>query len=188
MRTGVLVMLLGTILKGGDAAATANSVVDVHVEGCTAPRALSDSEYLADRMFSAAGVRIAWKTGAPRPGDPIGGRRIRVHFVTAAGPADHPGALAHALPYEGSRIRIFYDRVRTGDPGSTRVLLAHVLVHEITHILEGIERHSLSGVMKAHWTLDDYNAMLWRPLAFAPDDIDLIRSGMNVRRYCDATP
>jgi hypothetical protein len=28
-------------------------------------------------------------------------------------------------------------------------VLAHVLVHEITHILQGIDRHSESGVMKS---------------------------------------
>ena len=39
------------------------------------------------------------------------------------------------------------------------MLLAHVLVHEITHVLEGVDRHTGQGVMKARWTEDDLALM-----------------------------
>lgn len=58
------------------------------------------------------------------------------------------------------------------------IVLAHVLVHEITHILEGIDRHSESGVMKAQWTVEDYRAMADKPLPFAAIDVDLIQRGL----------
>jgi hypothetical protein len=60
-------------------------------------------------------------------------------------------------------------------------LLAHVLVHEITHLLEGIDRHSESGVMKAHWSSDDTLEMAWKPLAFTEEDKYLIHRGLKLR-------
>jgi hypothetical protein len=59
------------------------------------------------------------------------------------------------------------------------VVLGHVLVHEITHILQGIDRHSETGVMKARWTAQDYSKMTWEPLPFTPEDIDLIQRGLS---------
>jgi hypothetical protein len=55
-----------------------------------------------------------------------------------------------------------------------------VLVHEITHVLQGIEhqRHSEDGVMKARWTADDLYQMSYRPLHFDPFDVELIRRGL----------
>jgi hypothetical protein len=50
-----------------------------------------------------------------------------------------------------------------------------VLVHEITHILQGVDRHSESGIMKAQWTIDDYRAMASKPLSFTPLDVKLIQ-------------
>ena len=63
-------------------------------------------------------------------------------------------------------------------PRSATVVLAHVLVHEITHVLQRIDRHSDSGVMKAHWTLRDYAQMEKDPLPFAAEDIQLIKMGL----------
>jgi hypothetical protein len=36
------------------------------------------------------------------------------------------------------------------------IILGHVLVHEITYILQGICRHSESRIMKARWELRDF--------------------------------
>ena len=57
-------------------------------------------------------------------------------------------------------------------------LLAHVLVHEITDILQGVTRHSSQGVMKAQWSQQDFNLMLGRSLEFASFDVDLIHDGI----------
>ena len=91
-------------------------------------------------------------------------------------------SLAYALPYEGTHIVVFQDRIlRMRGVHSVPRLLAHVMAHEITHILEGIGRHSGEGVMKAHWTKDDFVAMARKPLEFAKDDVELIQAGL-VRR------
>jgi len=56
-----------------------------------------------------------------------------------------------------------------------------VLVHEITHILQGVDRHSAQGVMKAQWDDNDYSAMAWKPLPFSPIDVELINRGLATR-------
>ncbi len=88
------------------------------------------------------------------------------------------GALAFARPYEGVHITLFYDRVQAvTEPELTGTVLAHVLVHEITHILQGTCRHSATGVMKAR--LDSpglYGNGTETPFIYG-GDIALIQSG-----------
>jgi hypothetical protein len=82
-----------------------------------------------------------------------------VSFVTSTPKTFHPGALAYALPYEGVHIEVFYDRIAQADPDLVPSLMAHVIVHEITHILQGIDRHSTGGIMQAVWGSSDYIQM-----------------------------
>ncbi len=49
------------------------------------------------------------------------------------------------------------------------------MAHEIRHVLERVDRHSATGVMKAHWTTSDYEEMAVRPLPFAGENVELIR-------------
>ena len=90
-------------------------------------------------------------------------------------------ALAIAPPYEGS-IVVFLDRVRELIRHRGPSVMAHVLVHEITHVLEGINRHSATGIMKARWNSNDYGEMRHKPLPFAEEDVGLIYYGLKVRR------
>jgi hypothetical protein len=59
-------------------------------------------------------------------------------------------------------------------------ILGNVLAHELTHALEGVARHSSEGLMKAVWSGRDYAGMVSRrPLAFAAEDLDLLRAHFN---------
>jgi hypothetical protein len=133
-------------------------------------------------MFASADVRVVWRDGAPSTVELAGERPIVVHFVLHTQASDHPGALAFALPFEGTHVRIFYDRVRLANPQWSQAVLAHVLVHEITHLLQRLNRHSESGIMKAHWTAYDYREMTFRPLPFTPGDIERIHAGLKITR------
>jgi hypothetical protein len=76
---------------------------------------------------------------------------------------------------------MFPDRVQELNRSGGPSLLAHVLVHEIAHVLEGIDRHSTSGIMTAEWNDNDFLGMRRKALRFAPEDIDLIYDGLQVR-------
>jgi predicted metalloendopeptidase len=57
-------------------------------------------------------------------------------------------------------------------------VLGHVIAHEIGHVLEGVARHSTDGLMKPHWTLQDYWRMKNRHLFFAAEDVELMHLSM----------
>lgn len=131
---------------------------------------------VASKMFSNIGVHINWRSGCPTK--PEAGAVV-VEFVTGTPATFKPGALAYALPYEGVHIRILADRL--APYSNPRSVLAHVMAHEITHILQGEARHSEEGVMKAKWTVADFQAMSAKPLSFTAEDVELINRGMNNR-------
>ena len=70
---------------------------------------------------------------------------------------------------------------KMGNAGAPR-LLSYVLAHEIAHILQGVDRHSETGIMKASWDEGDYFDMGRGRLKFTPSDIDLIHLGLDARK------
>jgi hypothetical protein len=154
--------------------------VTVCIEHAPAAYYLPRAERIASTMFAPIGVKIDWRLQHSCPaGDTI---QIRISVKTPA--HEFPGALAHALPYEGIHVVVFYDRINHSAGGDLCALvLAHVLVHEITHVLESIDRHAESGVMKAHWTDADYGQMRAKPLPFTGWDIQLIHKGLESRGH-----
>jgi len=132
---------------------------------------------IAGSMFAEAGVKIKWQGN--HACSPFA---IRISFSERNSPEFLPGAFAYALPYEGTHIMVLYDRLQERlERGQLPNLLAHVLVHEITHILQGSIRHSESGVMKAVWIRADFNEMAFKPLPFTPTDVWLIHLGLDAR-------
>lgn len=136
----------------------------------------------AASMFAGIGVRLAWAAeGTDSPAATAVVLHLQVTDRPQAGFKD--AAVAYAHPYAGGTeaITIMWDRLQArclSSPSLAPVLLAHVIVHEITHVLQAVKRHSDTGVMKAQWNTDDYRAMLWKPLPFTDDDISLVRSGL----------
>jgi hypothetical protein len=134
----------------------------------------------ASKMFMPIGVRLAWHSDL-RVCRQSPDRAIIVTFSQETPAGRLRGALAYSLPYEGVHIEVFFDRIRRAPEPARALLLAHVLVHEITHLLQGTDRHSDSGVMKAHWDRDDFGRMTRRSLGFTQADVMLIRQGVDAR-------
>jgi hypothetical protein len=131
----------------------------------------------ASQILSNAGVRLDWRTN--KKSCPADG--IDVILSNDTSPGAYPGAMAYTTPYDARRIVVFYDRTMKAVSPPEPWVLGYVLAHEITHDLQGISRHSKDGVMKEKWNRRDYVAMQRGTLAFAPDDIQLIRSGLRAR-------
>jgi len=148
-----------------------DDTADVHLAS------LSFAERKASAIYSGIGVRLRWQDG--------GGCRDSTDLVritiTSLAPRDAPpGAMAYAYPYERKHVLVIYDRVRRLECDCRQnPALGYVLAHEIAHILQGINRHSESGILKAHWGRADYEAMLDGSLRFTPEDISLIHLGLN---------
>jgi hypothetical protein len=152
------------------------------VMACMAPtadiRLEKRAKAVSSAIFAGIGVKILWHSLSKCPTD-----GILITFSNETPASLMPGALAYALPYEGRHLVVFFDRVKN-KPGTVSVLLGHVITHEVTHILQGVARHSESGVMKANWTGADYQQMAREPLQFTDEDVLLIHRGLQAR---DAT-
>lgn len=158
--------------------------VTVYVQGLSVVPApmLGRARGLANEIFAGVGVKIDWYTGQPPRSQRSPQTPIVIEMTTGTPRERLPGALAFALPYEGVHIDVFYDRVHEAtEPQLTPNVLAHVLVHEITHILQGTCRHSDTGIMKARWNHNDYMEMRLKPLSFTEEDVQLIRFGVAER-------
>jgi hypothetical protein len=134
----------------------------------------------AAAIFASASVRIEWRKGEPTAAVLEEQRPIVIRIVSDM-PSAHPGALAFAQAYEGIHVTILYERVRAVVPERPQLILTYVLVHEITHLLQGISRHSETGIMKAHWNWVDHYAMGRGRLFLSAEDIALIHLGLAAR-------
>jgi hypothetical protein len=127
-------------------------------------------------MFARIGVKLEWRMPDRCPAG-----ALQISLSDNTPPDFHPGALGYAKLYDGTHIVVLWDRVQTTVTRErVTALLAHVMTHEITHVLEGVSRHSDSGVMKARWTETDYGAMR-TGLPFASVDVGLIHDGLTKR-------
>ena len=49
-------------------------------------------------------------------------------------------------------------------------ILGHILAHEIVHMLQGVARHSNTGLMKARWDTEDLRTISRTGLGMAAED------------------
>lgn len=174
-------MLLSGLMAYGESEAVASSrSVTVCLNSQTLPGVVTlPATDLTSKMFAAIGVALNWRISSRKcPADAL---LVEISMYTPR--TQHPDSFAYAQPYEGKHIEVFYDRIKTLCPGSFAVsVLAHVMAHEITHMLEGLTRHSPQGILKSKWDRKDYAEMRRRPLTFSPEDVQLIYFGLAARQ------
>jgi hypothetical protein len=136
---------------------------------------------LAGAVFDHAGLTVEWQA-RPRGTSASTAPVLSVELVVDTPDDYRPGALAEAFPYSpcSKRITVFADRIRsvTRNQNDETALLAFVLAHEMTHVLQGIVRHSDTGLMKARWSPDDQAAIVQRRLTMSDADVRLLQLGV----------
>ena len=136
---------------------------------------------IASKMFDEIGITIRW-LGEAKACRLESGPVIEIQVTKSQATRHDAGPLARAWEYEGTRIEVFYEQVRKRiGPPRLPLLLGHVLAHEIAHILQGIDIHTESGVMKAQWDQRDFDRMAWKPFSFTDRDAKLILMGLAKR-------
>jgi hypothetical protein len=175
MRTGWMVLAL---LMMSRHATAADVTVCFTAEGSALTHVAMS---IAKSTFQKAGVAIAWQ--CPKSLASAGPRTwLPIELVVGTPDERLPGVLAFSYPYArcSKSITVFYDRVQSLAPGIPResALLGYVLVHEITHVIQGVLRHSQTGVMKARWSEKDRAAIFERRLGFEELDVQLMRQGL----------
>ena len=133
----------------------------------------------ASKIMAQAGVQLEWHRTNQCPSTPD---TIRIDFSYQTPSTLKPKALAYAMPFEGTHIVVFYDRMDAFEiPHSAKsALIGYVMAHEITHILQGYAGHSATGIMKANWTYEDHFE-IQGTLAFDALDVRMIQTGVAKR-------
>jgi hypothetical protein len=134
---------------------------------------------MTSRLFASIGIDVDWRDMASCASS---ADAIKVSLLDSAPPGYQPGALGAALPFEGTRIAVFCDRIQQTAPGWMRPqLLAYVMAHEIAHILQKMNRHSENGIMRAKWMEKEYFEIGRQTLRFTADDVELMYLGLDWR-------
>jgi len=159
---------------------------------------LAPARQTATRIFAGVGLQLQWRL-APAKRMPAAAWtnctkravEIRVDFIQGIPEDVTDWALARSFPYETKELRIdvLVDRFRRelrSRPLLAPRLLGHALAHEIAHLLQGVNRHSESGILRARWSESDYEQMQSRLLEFDLADVKLIHLGTEsrLRRQC----
>jgi len=178
-RLAAMMALAGASLCAGQSAPAQKATVTVCME--PAPHVLMGVRPLASAMFASIGVRIDWRELDSCPAG-VSAIQVRLSHDSTRVRDFGAEALAFARPYTRTVV-VFLDRVQELNRNAgVWSVMAHVLVHEITHVLEGIDRHSATGIMKARWDYRDYFEMDRKSLPFAQEDVNLIYNGLKVPR------
>ena len=145
-------------------------------------RALGRALGIVHEAYADIGVRVIWRFGnTPASGceKKPGRRQIVFDLRNGTVKGRSADALAFANPYlhEGPCVTLLMDRLKDEaerNPETTGILLGHVLAHEIGHVLQGIERHSETGLMKERWSKREITDMWRARLRFTAYDAELI--------------
>lgn len=182
--------IAGIAMAAGLSAQAQDCVVTVYVVTDLLPPAamLPRAEAKTTAVFRDIGVTVHWQKGVP-PATPPGnacGAPLVIRTESSSQVQVHVSAeaLAYAAPFvdTGTCIHVLLDRILASTTESLApVVLAYVLAHEITHVLERINRHSKEGIMKAHWEPSDYRLMTYKGFAFAAEDVEMIHLGIAQR-------
>lgn len=138
---------------------------------------------LTTRIFAGIGVPLEWR--ACEPDSEPSPTTIVVELVSRTPPEFMSGALGYAMPGR-RRIVIFFDRIEWMP--DAWVVLGHVMAHEITHVIQGVPRHSDTGLMKPHYRNSDLSEMRHKSLPFTQEDLLLLYDGLTVPRSSIDTP
>lgn len=116
------------------------------------PEVMRETKAEVDRTFRASGVRTVWVGREASPQSP---KPLTVYVVggTSAGPSnDASGATVVGLaPPSGTWAQVFYRRVSAAVADRQvpiSVVLAHVISHELGHLLLPPASHAPFGIMR----------------------------------------
>jgi hypothetical protein len=145
-------------------------------------QAFRTARLVVNETYAEIGIRVVWRSTrtfhsgcSRRPLE----TRIVVALLSTAPDGITSQALAFSEPYanQGPCVNLVMDRIRpaiANNPRSTGLLLGNALAHEIGHILQGITRHSDTGMMKARWSPEDIRSLLNGHLHFTAYDAEMI--------------
>jgi len=138
---------------------------------------LQSGEQAAAHIFSSIGVELRWSCDERAP------NAISIRLAARVPKQFGKETLAYAFPFarQGVRITVFYHRLEPlfeEHQGYAGSIFGHVLAHEIAHVLERVDSHSQTGIMRGRWDENDFVSMKFNAFRFAPEDRQSIRENV----------
>ena len=179
------------------AAANGQPVVEVFIPPMidrNLNRAFGRARGIVHEAYAGIGVQVIWRVSNSAPAGcetRPGHRKIVIELRSGTAPGRGSAALAYANPYsrQGPCVTLLMDRLKEKaerNPETTGVLLGHVLAHEIGHVLQGIARHSETGLMKEQWSEREIGQMWKQTLLFTAYDAEMILEPFQASHSPDA--
>jgi hypothetical protein len=175
--------LILTTMAGQGFGQSTKVAVDVYLNGHDdSDRLLGPGIPLASDLFKKIGVRMNWHSGQV----PASRTALVIRTAEHAPASASPEALAASqlLGSSEREVTIYKDRLENflaNHRSLAGVATGYVLAHELAHAMQGVARHSESGILKAHWSDLDFAEMVFHKLAFTSLDAELIHRGLIVR-------
>ncbi|PYT19595.1 MAG: hypothetical protein DMG57_44810 [Acidobacteria bacterium] len=69
-----------------------------------------------------------------------------------------------------------------------RVMLGHLMAHELGHLILGVRSHSANGIMHVPWQKKELEMMAQGSMLFTPREGQTIRTNIRARRNADLAP
>jgi hypothetical protein len=146
---------------------------------------LSNAEKEADQIFGHAGIKIAWQE-CPTGNEPCRIGFGPVYFLAIkAGPVQNKFldvVSGQAIVADHLAV-VYYDALPRVARGKTTLqqastLLACVIAHELGHLLLGAYGHSIHGIMRDRWDIEQTRLALMSELDFLPEEGALMRRAL----------
>ena len=180
------ILMIGLLIVVPAQAVDAKPTVMVYLEWerSVTPSVVYRATHLASQIFASVGMRVEFHDPHNRRNDGQTGLELKLKVEAQTPSGVEPGVLALSFPFRADGgIRVFYPKVQNYKPAECRPpVLAYMMVHEIAHVLEGMQYHSRTGIMKMKWEGRDFGEIHKLKLAFEPDDVELMRAGIERRR------
>jgi hypothetical protein len=184
-----------------DASEQLHLTVGVYIYAPIPQYELATAERAASKIFQNVGVELSW-VNCPMTGptaqlnpDCTGPRASAdIHLNIAQDLPQGPGVGKFAMglavtpppPSRGEIASISYARARKLLPDTHELTLGQLLgngiAHEIGHLTLGTNSHSPSGLMCAHWNVNELKLAAYEELRFSEDQAATIRADVRARR------
>jgi hypothetical protein len=136
-------------------------------------------------IYARAGIEVQWHN---EPSDATPSRRLAVKIVPqsfgAATAKPHVMGIAPGEQPGGTLVYVFYDRVEQFARAKrvlSSTMLAHVIAHELGHLLLPKGWHSRRGLMRGTWDLAQVSAAARGQLTFTREEIRTISADLSSR-------
>lgn len=146
---------------------------------------LSNAEKETDQIFGHASIKIVWQE-CPTGNEPCHKGPGPLFFLAIkAGSVQNKflDVVSGEAKVAGHLAVIYYDALPQGShrkptPHEASTLLGCVIAHELGHLLLGAHGHSIHGIMRDRWDVEQTRVALMSELDFLPEEGKLMRGAL----------